>query len=69
MKDKNNIKFLKGLQDDLSEIRNDLSLIENKITDFYAPLPKPKKGYVSFRTSRGFVSFKLRRASGKKLKL
>lgn len=55
------INDLKDLQNELALIRNALSNMENKITDLYAPLPKPKKGWASFRTSRGFVSFKLRK--------
>jgi hypothetical protein len=60
------ISELKYLQDRLNSIRNDLSITENSITDLYAPLPKPKKGWAMFKTSRGYVSFKLREKKSKK---
>jgi cytochrome oxidase Cu insertion factor (SCO1/SenC/PrrC family) len=55
------ISKLKALQDGLDSLGRDLNVIESSITNLYSPLPKPKKGYVVFRTSRGWISFKLRK--------
>lgn len=55
------ISKLKALQDRLDSLVRDLNVIESSITNLYSPLPKPKKGYAVFRTSRGWVSFKQRK--------